>query len=642
MGVSLATPAIPLFVGAIALLLFAHVLRAIRIATLYPRQYAVRRFDLLLALAMSYAIGTIFPFRVGEIVRVLYVGKRCSIRYSYVAATIFAERVADAIFVGFLALGLIFAGIVPARELETAAAWMLGIGFTGVLLSFAIRSLPTVRHAIWHVASLFRTSICYGILDFAWSCSEIITGGVIGRTRFLLLSPLMWSFYIFSYYAFGRATGFRLSDVVYALLGTPLRPVAGHTAGAVPLASLYLLLFTLIPVLLILLYGFLSERTSIVRVLNSLAQGRYVGAVVHVAPVSDRFKQPAEYESFLVFRFINRSDILTDFGMSAIVDGTVQRLFPGGSDAITALVEVNDKLLIRKFALGDAGVKLKVQADWLRNHQLEMPLVEVVGEKSGAGFFCYDMPYFPSAVDFYDVIHTSPIEHSQQILGNVIDHIVRFHEHTSTGLAPQPVVDRYLAQKATRNAQQVLDHSKEWLADGSKEYQLNGDIYTLADWRYLLDPEWLRAQITDYRTAFIHGDLTIENIIVDTAQGRGMYIIDPNPDNIFDSPLIDWAKLMQSLHLGYEGLNKAPSCKWHNGSFSLVLTRSYAYNELFHYTRANLSDRFGAQLMREVAFHELINYLRLTPYKLRHAPQNGLTFFACTSILLREYLETYA
>jgi hypothetical protein len=46
--------------------------------------------------------------------------------------------------------------------------------------------------------------------------------------------------------------------------------------------------------------------------------------------------------------------------------------------------------------------------------------------------------------------------------------------------------------------------------------------------------------------------------------------------------------------------------------------------------------------LREVYFHELVNYLRLTPYKIRQSAQRGLAFFACTSLLLREYQQNYA
>jgi hypothetical protein len=627
-----------LFAIAIAVLLLSHVLRAIRLAPMYPPQYQVRRFDLLLGLAISYAIGTVVPFRVGEIVRTLYVGRRCNVRYSYVAATILVERLFDAICAGLILVALMAGAFLPYKQLGPTAIILFTIGFGGLFLAFAIQRSSSLRHGIWHVASLFRTGICYSILDFFWAFSEIVTGGVTGRTRFLLLTPPMWFLYLVSYALFGRAVHFQLSDVIYALLGSPLRPLAKQSHAAFQQPEFALLVFTLTPVLLILLYGFMRERTTIFRVFNSLLSARYFSAIARVGPISARFKQASEYQSFLLSRFTNRSDLLADFGMSAILDGTVQRLFPGGSDAITALVEVDDRLLIRKFALGEAGKKLQGQADWLREHQSDLPLVRVVGERSGSGFYCYDMPYFPSASDFYDVIHTATQAESQQILGQVIEHMVQFHDRTATGSATRETVARYLAQKATRNAQQVIEHTKDWLVEGSSRYILNGREYDMADWQYLLDPAWLDKQVHDLRTCSVHGDLTIENIIVNNTED-GMYIIDPNPENIFNSPLIDWAKLMQSLHLGYEALNKGPSCKWVNGSFSLILTRSHAYNELFHFSRRNLEDRFGQEILREITFHELINYLRLTPYKLRNAPQKGLTFFACTSILLRQYLE---
>lgn len=631
----------PLLALAIFVLLLSHLLRAIRLSPLYPRKFEVRRFDLLMGLAVSYAVGTVVPFRLGEIARVLYVGKRRGVRYSYVAATVAAERLADAICVSLISFVLISLKLVSAGQLGRVAVTLLCIGVGGIATAFAIRDLAPARRLVWLFASIFRNRICYAILDFFWSFSELITGGAIGRRRFLILTPVVWWAYIESFRLFGHSTGLFLTDVVHALLQNPWRTIVAQRNSALHQQEIPLLVFTLTPVLLIFAYGFLSERASIVRVFHSLFAGRYFGTMTAIAAVSDRFKNLAEYESFLLARFTSRADILTDFSLQAIIDGKVLRLFPGGSDAITALVELDDRLVIRKFALGDAGTKLRTQAEWLRAHQSDLPLVDVVGEQSGAGFYSYDMPYFPAASDFYDVIHTASPTESQGILGEVIDQIAALHDRTSSGLATPETVNKYLAQKASKNAQEVLGQCKEWLRDGSSRYQLNGRQYDLTDWQYLLDPAWLGKQIRDYRTSAIHGDLTIENIIVNTSKMRGMYIIDPNPENIFDTPLIDWAKLMQSLHLGYESLNKVPTCKWKDGKFEMILTRSYAYSELFQFTRRTLANRFGQGILREVTFHELINYLRLTPYKLRHAPQKGLTFFACTSILLREYLEEY-
>jgi hypothetical protein len=106
--------------------------------------------------------------------------------------------------------------------------------------------------------------------------------------------------------------------------------------------------------------------------------------------------------------------------------------------------------------------------------------------------------------------------------------------------------------------------------------------------------------------------------------------------------LIDWAKLMQSLNLGYETLNRATAPAFNGSDLRLVLARSNAYAQLHDHLCTLLCAKVGPEAMREVAFHEIVNYLRLLPYRLRHAPGQGLTFFACTSLLLRRYRESGA
>ena len=120
---------------------------------------------------------------------------------------------------------------------------------------------------------------------------------------------------------------------------------------------------------------------------------------------------------------------------------------------------------------------------------------------------------------------------------------------------------------------------------------------------------------------------------------RGWYIIDPNPENVFDTPLIDWAKQMQSVHLGYEGLNRGVPCTLTDSAIRLSFTKSHAYTTLHGDLEHFLMERYGPDVVREVYFHELVNYLRLTPYKIRQDPVKGLTFFACTSVLLQRYLD---
>ncbi len=628
-----------LFAVSILLFLAGHIFRAARLTALYPETRAVQRFDLLLGLAIGYSINTFVPARVGELVRMLYVGKRCRIRYAYVGATIAAERLSDAVFLGLLCLVLLAAHRLPPSMLALILA-VLAASALGVLFGYLIKRSLKVRHGIWKLASVFNVSIAYSLLDLVWSFSEIITGRLMLRVRFLRWTAVMWLFYGLSYFTFGRAIGEHMQAVVYQMLGTPLHSMAQRVLrGQLSPGEFLVLAYGFAPVLIILIYGAIRESSSFGRILTSLLRGRFNTWDVSPSPVSEHFKEHSEYEYFLSSLFIDEDRRVSGFGVSAIEDGVVHRLFQGGSGAITALVAVSDELMIRKFAIGDMKDKLKLQVDWLRLHQAELPLVEVLQERMETSFYRYDMPYSAQASDFYDVIHTAPIDQTRRILTEVVTTMHDFHQATRTQDAPEPVIEQYLRQKVTQNATAALDMMRDLI--GGEDYILNWRKYSLRDWDRLMDPAWLRRQVRDRRTSGIHGDLTIENIIVSSAHPRGWYIIDPNPGNLFESPFIDWAKLRQSLHLGYEGLNKAPLCVWKGSELSLTLTRSHAYDQLDTVYNHLLESKMGPDAHREVAFHELVNYLRLLPYKIRQSQSKSLTFFACTSILLAEYLEKY-
>ena len=67
------------------------------------------------------------------------------------------------------------------------------------------------------------------------------------------------------------------------------------------------------------------------------------------------------------------------------------------------------------------------------------------------------------------------------------------------------------------------------------------------------------------------------------------------------------------------------------------LIRSHRYADLHAVLEAEIVARFGPDGLREVHFHEIVHYLRLTPYKIRQNPHKGLVFAGATLLLLRRY-----
>jgi hypothetical protein len=626
-----------LFASATVVLFCAHVLRSARHALLFPASNALPRFDLLLGLSLSYAVNALLPFRIGEVVRAVFVAIRCRFRISYVSATIVAERLSDIVVV--VAASLAFA-VVTGDGINATTTTLTAAGVVLVGSALAIARIRAARHCLWYLASIFNDGIRSALVDFFWSYAQIVSRGELVGRRYLAMTAGMWLLYFAAYGLFSQAVGLSLADVSYALLGAPLRPLVEQILGSeVSPASFALLAFTALPIVGVIVYGAIRERKDIQPTLDMIRRFGFTSVGMSQPITRELFRDQEHYDEFLHSHFGALNHVVSTFGMSGVGDAVVHKLFAGGSDAITALVESRNVFVIRKFAQDAAAAKLDVQADWLRRYRADLSLTDVLSVQRQDKHCRYDMPYLISAHDFYEAIHTRPLASSKRILIEVIDAMAAFHDRTATGDAADSAVDGYLQSKAIANAERILSFA--FLSFPGEDYSINGKTYSLGDWERLRDLDWLRAQVLSRDTCVIHGDLTIDNIIAADEREPGWYLIDPNPDNIFDTPLIDWSKLMQSLNLGYESLSRGNVSRLRGNEIHLDFTRSGAYAELHDLARDKLIQRLGAERMREVAFHELVNYLRLTPYKIRQSPHKGLTFLACSSILLRRYLDAY-
>ena len=172
---------------------------------------------------------------------------------------------------------------------------------------------------------------------------------------------------------------------------------------------------------------------------------------------------------------------------------------------------------------------------------------------------------------------------------------------------------------------------------------LNGLPFDLSVLEIFNNRDWFISQFKDRRQSCIHGDLTIENIMLVnlSSSDHDWFLIDPNPDNIFQSPLIDFSKLMQSLHLGYESLHRMPRVSLVGNRLSVDLHRSSHYEQIYIYLTDTLKSKFGKDVVKQIYLHELINYLRLIPYQLKYSRESGLVFFSCLCLLLRDFERMY-
>jgi aminoglycoside phosphotransferase (APT) family kinase protein len=613
--------------AAVAALVLAHLLRAVRQAALFPAGARPRTFHLAVGLSLAYVVNAVVPFRIGEILRALYVSTRAGRSLGLVLATVVFERLTD--LLATVAILAILPHLVASRAAPSlgALAAMSAVAAAVALAAILLRVSRFARGLLWRAASLFNEQIRRCAVGAAWTFSQLLTFSATRNPTYWLLTVPMWATYLASYALIGRATGLGVGAVSVGLLGTPLTALYGASALAgmlLPLACA--------AALAILLVGLLTDGSGIRR---SLRLALHVGLPdAQTAMGPQAFTRDQDYDAMLRAHFTERRTAAASFGVDGLDGAVVQRVLPGGSDALTAVVAADGAFVIRKFAVGAGASKLTEQADWLRRHDLELPLASVIAERQGELTYRYDMPYLASGHDLYEMVHVMPFEQSRRLLQEVVDRVDRWHQAHATGPCDPQALDDYVERKVIANAAAVLDFARLQLPE---HYAINDERHVLSDWSRLLDRAWVKAQIRDRSTSAIHGDLTIENIIVCPERAPGWYLIDPNPTNLFDSPLIDWAKLTQSLNLGYEALSRGPPAQVRDGAIRLMFNRSRAYAELHDELDRLLGGRLSPDARREVAFHEVVNYLRLIPYKIRNQPAQAMTFFACASVLLRRY-----
>ncbi|EKO3471151.1 hypothetical protein NTE06_004254, partial [Vibrio fluvialis] len=213
------------------------------------------------------------------------------------------------------------------------------------------------------------------------------------------------------------------------------------------------------------------------------------------------------------------------------------------------------------------------------------------------------------------------------------------HSATQTEDAREDTIKKYINEKLVKNFLDIKSLAPLYF--DSEFVIINGaqiNVRRIEEW--LLSDEFSN-YFQHKHTATIHGDLTIENIIINKKSELGWFIIDPNVGNLFESPLIDFAKLMQSLHLGYESLNRSIQCQIDNGTISVSFYRSSQYSKLADRYQNWLREKYSKQYLEEVYLHEIIHYLRLVPYKFRKDTNIGMAFTACMLLLVDNFMKEY-
>lgn len=649
--------------AAIIIQLAAHWVRAYKSRYLLNNIRPAPTPVLFKGLSVGFLFNTLLPLRLGEVIRAFYVGDALAISKTAVFISIIIERLVDSFILGlcFLTAGGLVHQISPAASghLVNVGLGLIVVSLVLSALIFAIRSEKNfVLKAVHSLTSLFNTKLANRMRFMAWSGiygTRSMLGNQKRLMKYLGASIGMWVLY------FGSTA---LVAVAYfeAIAPSKLWFVAQSTYAGVsaPAGPGYIGTFHIIVTRLLSEVGLMAAGGFALLIwLVMVAPISMIGVYVLVRQRFDK-KPAVKREHVLVNKLYREHNISEELGnfLDAYFKGErlnqilthaeledkfkLIKSFRGGSHAHTMLVWQDKNKRVKKIALPQHAEKLEAQAEWLIERAGLPHIPEVVGQEKTEHHYYFDLAYREEFYPFFDYIHSHSSKDSFKILNKVLRFLNRsiYKEQPSKGNSQNLLsyIDSKVIQKATDTASMSNTINK---LIGHEQLNINGSTHRnlLQVIERIKKNKQAMKDLASYQESPIHGDLTIDNLIV-TNEGDFL-LLDPNNENQVSAKIVDLGKLYQSLHSGYEFLIQLESCIVKQNLISFEDAKSHKYAELFRLVDKKLKKELSTKDYNAILFHEAVHYCRMLTYRVNLNPATVPVFYATAVKLFNEFAAQY-
>lgn len=627
---------------AISLICIAHIVRTLRWELFVKTYEKPNTKNLLQSLSIGYFINSFIPFKAGDLVRAWISGRKMKNGRGFALATVIVDRYLD-----ILVVGILFA-IFSAFNLDSAdSVWFymfLAVGVLAVtLLVYILRGY--VKKILKNIAGIFNARIEIRLLRFFWSLiwsfKDIFKK--ISKTQLLLETLGMWILYLTSYYCFAaflshQGSNMNWLDVFYMLF----------TKNSIHVGSLGAITVTqgMLNTQMIWTGIYLFAPIVILFVISLCLKSKNDGSVDSEESYLNLIPQLDEDErrNFLETYFSNERREYIESYLKINQNILIIRDYSAGSNATTMLCMNNGKNFFRKYAFGADGDKLYQQIEWLQRFKDIIPLPDIMQYQKQDNFCYYDMPYDSQAVGLFDYAHSMPKENAWKFIKKATECLENSLYKVNQRPADKATIDEYIKSKVNKNLDKIMNAKYLKRLMEYDEIIINGrSFHNLPYYLPYLSEEHLYDIFKNDTYSEIHGDLTIENIIC-TRNADGdddFYIIDPNTGNVHDSSNLDYGKLLQSIHGGYEFLMATKNVSIERNRINFVFTKSEAYTYLYDMLDKYMREHFEEERVKSIYYHEIIHWLRLMPYKIEKNGKRVLLFYAGMLMVMYDVVNNF-
>ena len=633
------------YVFALLFICISHMIRIARWELFIGVYERPRRDNLIQDLSYGYILNFFLPFKMGELVRAWYAGRRMKNGRALGFSTVVIDRYLDIVAVGIIII-LLSVFKVGNHRLEKMALAYTCVSFALLLIAVTIYVLRSkIKRIIRNIASIFNERIESSILRFAWALiwnfKDIFQK--ISKPKLIISTVGMWLGYLMSYYLFAvflRKTGTDASWVDIFLMLFAQNGIKGSTGevtiyGNETIVShpSFMAIYMVIPTFILLFLSvFMKKRLDS----DDKQKNTYLQLLPHM--------DSKEQLDFLEVYFSNQNRLYMDDYLKINQEISIIRDYSAGSNATTMLCVDGKNTFFRKYAFGADGEKLYQQIDWIASNCDKLALPKIIRREKTAMYCYYDMPYISGTVGLFEYAHSMPIDRTWNIIQSVIESLEESIYRNDIRTSDIDTIEKYIETKVIKNINIIKNAKKLKNLQQYDRVIINGVEYNnLSQFEKILKKGGLQRIFENDCYSTIHGDLTIENIICvrDDLGNDEFYIIDPNTGNIHNSPNLDYAKLLQSIHGGYEFLVSTKGVQVEGNRINFLFTRSSVYMELHNRLNNYMLEKFGKEKTRSIYFHEIIHWLRLMPYKIEKDEKRAVLFYAGMIMVMNDVFEMY-
>lgn len=617
---------------AILAMTLAHLVRTARWKLFIDIYEKPNTRNLIQSTSLGFIISNFVPFKLGDLFRAWFSGRKMKNGQALSFSTVIVDRYLDIVSVGFIFVALYVCGI-GGDDIKLSARFyvLLTAGLlVATVLVYVFRNV--IKKIVRVIASIFNKRIESFVLflfwALIWNFSDIFKK--ISKLKMIVYTVVMWGLYVSSYFAFSEFLLTKTKKGSWTDVFLMFFTSNSITRSTIKVGqqTVFMALYIFVPLLLLLAVSLFFKRS----------QGK-ASSDEHINLLPQLNKE--EKLQFLDSYFSNNNREYVDQYLAINRDISIIRDYSAGSNATTMLCMDDDKTFFRKYAFGKDGDKLFDQIQWIEKYKDILPLPEIIKDEKNDGYCYYDMPYYSSTVGFFEYIHSMPIEKSWDKLERAIQALEKSIYKVDVRDADHETIARYVEGKVDANLRKIKEAAVIKPLLKYKKIVINGVEYdNLPVLEKFLDTDYLAGIFENDKYSVIHGDMTIENIVC-KQDDDDFYIIDPNTGNVHESPNLDYGKLLQSMHGGYEFLMATREVDVRTNRIDFVHINSSVYKQMYKRFHEYMMEKFGQDRVKSIYYHEVIHWLRLLPYKITKDGKRALLFYAGLIVVLNDVVKMF-